>query len=94
MSDVSPVWHGYRAGRMKQLETPCRHQTDAAGFEMFRLSRAKEVADIAPNTLREYHRLGLPFYRLGRAVFVSKAELAAFIRARALVGKSAAKEAE
>lgn len=79
---------------MQQLETPCRHQTDAAGFEMFRLSRGKEVADLAPNTLREYHRLGLPFYRVGRAVFVSKADLAAFIRARALVSKSAAKGAK
>jgi len=67
---------------MQQLEAPCRHQTDAAGYELFRLSRAKAVVDLAPNTLREYHRQGLPFYRVGRAVFVSKAELAAFIRAR------------
>lgn len=52
------------------------------GFDLFRLSKSKEVVDLAPNTIRAYHRDGLPFYRQGKAVFVSKAELASFIRAR------------
>jgi hypothetical protein len=47
---------------------------------MFRLSKSKEVADVCPNTLRSYFKQGLPFYQRGKAVFVSKAELAAFIR--------------
>lgn len=52
-------------------------------FEMFRLSAAKKTVDICPNTLRSYHAAGLPFYRIGKAVFISKAELAAFIRGKA-----------
>lgn len=50
---------------------------------MFRLSAAKKTVDICPNTLRSYHAAGLPFYRIGKAVFISKAELAAFIRGKA-----------
>jgi hypothetical protein len=49
-------------------------------FDLFRLSHAKEVVDVCPNTLRSFNREGLPFYRMGKAVFVSKAELDAFIR--------------
>ena len=50
------------------------------GFDLFRLSKSKDVVDLAPNTLRAYNREGLPFYRKGKTVFVSKAELNAFIR--------------
>jgi hypothetical protein len=49
-------------------------------FDLFRLSKAKEVVDVCPNTLRAYHRAGLPFYRQGKAIFISKCELGAFIR--------------
>lgn len=52
------------------------------GFDLFRLSRSKEVVDVSANTLRSYNREGLPFYRQGKAIFVSKSELAAFIRFR------------
>jgi len=55
----------------------------AAGFDLFRLSKSKPTVDICANTLRAYHRNGLPFYRRGKAVFISKTELAAFIRAQA-----------
>jgi hypothetical protein len=55
-------------------------QTATASFDLFRLSKSKQVVDISPNTLREFHRKGLTFYRRGRAVFVSKAELEFFIR--------------
>jgi hypothetical protein len=36
--------------------------------------------DLVPNTLRAFHANGLPFYRQGKMVFVSKAELDQFIR--------------
>jgi hypothetical protein len=36
--------------------------------------------DVCPNTLRKFFKLGLKSYNRGKAVFVSKAELAAFIR--------------
>ena len=49
-------------------------------FDLFRLSRAKETVDLAPNTIRSFHRRGLPLYHQGRAVFVSKTELSMFIR--------------
>ncbi len=54
--------------------------TSETGFDLFRLSKAKEVVDVCSNTLRAYNKAGLPFYRKGKAIFVSKAELAAFIR--------------
>ena len=52
------------------------------GFDLFRLSKSKEVVDVCSNTLRSYFKEGLPFYRRGKAVFISKLELAAFIRGR------------
>jgi len=57
----------------------------ATSFDLFRLSKAKEVVDICSNTLRAYHGAGLPFYRRGKAVFVSKSELAQFLRARPIL---------
>lgn len=53
-------------------------------WDLVRLSRSKELLDICANTLRSYNADGLPFYRMGRAVFVSKAELSAFIRSRSM----------
>jgi hypothetical protein len=55
------------------------------GFDLFRLSKSKEVVDVSANTLRSYNREGLPFYKQGKAIFVSKTELAAFIRFRSTV---------
>jgi hypothetical protein len=55
---------------------------ESASFDLFRLSKAKQAVDVCANTLRSYHAEGLPFYRRGKAVFVSKAELAAFIRSQ------------
>ncbi|MFN7139289.1 MAG: hypothetical protein ACK4UN_08120 [Limisphaerales bacterium] len=51
-----------------------------SGFEFFRLSKSKDVVDICANTLRAYNKEGLPFYRKGKAVYVSKGELENFIR--------------
>jgi hypothetical protein len=49
-------------------------------FDLFRLSRAKDVVDLSPNTLRAYSKQGLPFHRRGKVVFVSRRELDDFIR--------------
>ncbi len=57
---------------------PTTTQTNS-GFDLFRLSKSKEVVDVCPNTVREYNRQGLPFYHRGKAIFVSKIELAQFI---------------
>ena len=54
-------------------------QPGQAGFDLFRLSKSKAEVDISPNTLRAYNQQGLPFYHRGKAIFVSKAELATFI---------------
>ena len=50
-----------------------------SGFDLFRLSKSKAVVDVCPNTLRTYNKQGLPFYHRGKAIFVSKTELAQFI---------------
>ncbi len=61
---------------------PRVNQYPANGFDLFRLSKSKEVVDVCANTLRAYHRDGLPFHYQGKAIFVSKIDLAAFIRFR------------
>jgi len=58
-----------------------------AGFDLFRLSKSKEVVDVCPNTLRSYFKMGLQFYRRGKAVFVSKSELNSFIRLAVVKGR-------
>jgi hypothetical protein len=58
-------------------------------FDLFRLSKSKRAVDICANTLREYHKDGLPFYRRGTAVFVSKTDLSAFLRTPLRVKKGA-----
>jgi hypothetical protein len=55
-------------------------QRDANGFDLFRLSKSKEVVDVCSNTLRAYFKQGLPYYKRGKAIFVSKAEFIEFIR--------------
>jgi hypothetical protein len=59
-----------------------RSQTSETGFDLFRLSKAKETVGVCANTLRLFNKQGLPFYRQGKVVFVSKSDLNAFIRAR------------
>jgi len=48
-------------------------------FDLFRISKSKKEVDLAPNTVRSYIEEGLPFYKRGKATFISKKELAAFI---------------
>jgi hypothetical protein len=51
-------------------------------FDLFRLSKSKEAVDICSNTLRAYFKEGLPCYRKGKPVYISKTELAHFIRSK------------
>ena len=51
-----------------------------SNFDLCRLSRAKAIVDVSPNTIRAYAKDGLNIYRRGKAAFFSKTELAAFIR--------------
>ena len=54
-----------------------------AQFDLFRLSKSKKEADLAPNTVRAYAKQGLPIFKVGRSCWVSRTELANFIRTRA-----------
>lgn len=56
-----------------------QNKTNQQSFDLFRLSKSKSVVDVCSNTLRAYFKEGLPHYKQGKAVFVSKSELAAFI---------------
>jgi hypothetical protein len=38
------------------------------------------AVDVCPNTLRGYNAQGLPFYKVGKCIFVNYAELESFIR--------------
>jgi hypothetical protein len=49
-------------------------------FDLFRLSKSKAAVDLAPNTLRAYFKDGLNFYKRGKAIFVSRTEVDAYIR--------------
>ena len=60
----------------QSLKTPQQEQS----WDLFRITKSKQTVDLSANTLRAYHKQGLPFYRRGKTVFVSKAELEAFIR--------------
>jgi len=57
-----------------------RAQEELQSFDLIRLTKSKSTVDICSNTLRSYHKQGLPFYRKGKAVFFSKNELTDFIR--------------
>ena len=54
-------------------------QNTASGFDLFRLSKSKREVDVSPNTLRGYFKLGLAYYKMGKAIFVSRSQLQAFI---------------
>lgn len=55
-------------------------QSVTRSFDLFRVSAGKREVDITPNTLRAYMKRGLPAYRQGKAVFISKIELSNFIK--------------
>ena len=49
-------------------------------FDLFRIGRSKRIVDLCDNTIRKFIRDGLPCYRRGKAIFISKRELEQFIR--------------
>jgi hypothetical protein len=75
---------------MKNKKQKTQTNTAAGNFDLFRLSKSKQAVDVCPNTLRGYNRAGLPFYRQGKAVFVSRAELDQFIRSNRIALREAA----
>ena len=48
-------------------------------FDLVRLSKAKKEVDLAPNTIRAYSEHGLRIFRVGKAAFFSRNELANLI---------------
>lgn len=44
-------------------------------FDLFRLTKSKREVDICSNTIRAYIKDGLPVYRMGKAAFISRAQL-------------------
>jgi hypothetical protein len=57
-----------------------KSEAKPVNFAMFRLTKSKVEVGLSPNTLRAYNRQGLAFYRRGKCVFISRAELENFIR--------------
>jgi hypothetical protein len=55
-------------------------ESSPATFDLFRLTKSKEVVDICPNTIRAFAKKGLRIYRAGKPAFVSRSELLAFIK--------------
>jgi hypothetical protein len=65
---------------MKSVNSQLQAQSTDTGFEMVKISKAKETVDLCSNTIRSFFRQGLPKYQRGKSIFFSKSELAAFIR--------------
>jgi len=66
---------------MKNVNSQLQAQSANTGFEMVRISKAKETVDLCSNTIRSLFLQGLPKYKRGKSTFFCRAELAAFIRA-------------
>jgi hypothetical protein len=73
-------------GAVQKANTLTVSSNAASSFDLFRLTKSKSIVDVCSNTLRGYHAQGLPFYKRGRAIFVSKAEVEQFIRNPATFG--------
>ncbi len=58
-----------------------QHQP-APKSDLFKLSRATDEVGLCANTLRSLFRRGLPSYRLGKLVLVSRSEVEAFVKDR------------
>jgi len=64
------------------VQTTSNAATAPIGFDLFRLTKSKREVDLSPNTLRAYFKEGLPHYRMGKAIFVSRTQLQQFITSR------------
>jgi hypothetical protein len=67
---------------MRKTQQLTTMQPTAASFDLFRLSKSKAAVDVCPNTLRSYFKAGLRCYRRGKAILISRTELAQFIMAK------------
>jgi len=72
------------------IKNVSKPQSGEVDFDLFRLGESKNVVNLSPNTLRNYHRAGLPFYGEGRTIFVSKKDLSEFIRSKNVKSQPAA----
>jgi hypothetical protein len=73
-------------GMSKLHQLPVVNQTSS--FDLFRLSKSKEAVDLCSNTLRQYFKDGLPFYKMGKAIFISRAQLAQFITTKGMAQRA------
>lgn len=73
--------------KLQQLSTV---QQSITSYDLFRLSKSKREVDLCSNTIRGYFKEGLPFYRMGKAIFVSRSQLQQFIQMRGAVKPCAA----
>ena len=72
---------------MNTLLVKAAQNGEAANFDLVRLSKSKQIVDLAPNTIRALSEQGLRLYRSGKMVFFSRNELEHFIRSRATLTK-------
>lgn len=56
-----------------------------SGFDLVRLSKSKKEVDLSPNTIRAYFQRGLPYYKMGKAIFFSRIQLHQFITTQGAV---------
>lgn len=54
-------------------------------FDLVRITRTKQEIGIATSTVRQYVDQGLRLYKCGKAAFVSKAELEAWIKTQSRI---------
>ena len=52
-------------------------------FDMCRITHSKRQCNVSIGTMRKYAREGLKLYKVGKALWFSKTELADFIRSHA-----------
>ena len=52
-------------------------------FDFVKVLRSKEVFDISPSTIKSWSSQGLKIYKVGNTRFVSRLDVAAFIRNQA-----------
>jgi len=48
--------------------------------DLFKITKAKSVVGVSPNTVRTLFAHGLPYYKLGRLVMVSRSEFEALVK--------------
>lgn len=56
-----------------------QHTATNGNFDLVRVSRAKREVDLVPNTIRSYAKHGLRIFKVGKATFFSRSELASLI---------------